>query len=74
MGQYDAASPKRHRGWTNNVHFSRLDLGVFKKKDMPKPRDKPVRKYLKDDGTTGYCGTKALKATQSTPQMPLKFF
>ena len=65
---YGGESCKRHRGWSNNPSAAGLDRGIFKRKEQKKKTLQTVRKYLKKDGTTGYCGLPALKSTQSEAQ------
>ena len=60
-------SPKRHRGYTNNVWASRLDLGVYTRAQQAKKNLKTVRRYVNSAGKKAYVGTKALKSTQSMP-------
>ena len=70
MGAYQAPTPKRHKGWCNNVWFAKLDLGVFGKKareylKRKNSGQKTVKKYVaKYSGKMSFCGTNALKQTQ----------
>ncbi len=70
MGQYGSITPKRHRGYTNNVAASKLDLGIYKRSKQAKVVQ-TVRKYKKKDGSTGYVGTSHLKSTQSAPHFAI---
>ena len=67
-GQYGGQSPKRHRGFTNNVWASKLDLGVYKRHEQAKKRLKTVRRYVSKTGKPAYVGTRSLKGTQPGPQ------
>lgn len=69
MGMYGSATPKRHRGFSNNPGTSFLDLGSWKRAFQKQKKVKTVRKYINKDGKLSYCGTKALKDTQSLPQL-----
>ena len=67
---YGALSPKRHRGYTNNPHCAKLDLGIYKRSIAAKrTKIKTVKKYQSKDGKAAYVGTKQLKPTQSVPQL-----
>ena len=68
MGHYGANTPKRHKGYTNNINASRLDLGIYHRSQQAK-RVETVRKYKKKDGSMGYVGTKHLKSTQPGPHL-----
>ena len=69
MGQYGAASPKRHHGFSNNRFSSLLDLGVYRRAVQAKHKKiETVRRYTTKDGKRGYTGTKHLKQTQFGPQ------
>lgn len=66
MGHYGASTPKRHKGFTNNAVFARLDLGPKGSKPMKNVGSvQTVKKYFSKAGKPSWCGTKALKATQS---------
>lgn len=66
MGQFGSLTPKRHRGFSNNPESAKIDLGVYARAKMAANKKlQTVKRYTKKDGSTGYCGTKHLKATQS---------
>ena len=70
MGMYGSPTPKRHRGFSNNPGTSFLDLGAWKRAFQKQNKKvKTVQKYINKDGKLSYCGTKALKDTQSLPQL-----
>lgn len=76
MGHYGSETPKRHKGYTNNVNASRLDLGIYQRSRRAKcgKRVETVRKYQKKDGSMGYVGTRHLKGTQPGPHLTLMIF
>lgn len=70
MGHYGAASQKPQRGWTNNASFQFIDLGPWRRADKPTGAVQTVRKTInKRTGRKGYCGTAALKESQSWPYL-----
>ena len=67
MGLYDAPTPKRHYAWGNSRRLAMLDRGklivsAFRAR-QPSKVVTATRKR-KPDGTIGYQGTKALRATE----------
>ena len=70
MGHFGHDSQKPERGWTNNRHFQRLNLGPWKRGNAPKPKAVTVKKTIsKTTGKPCYTGTPALKATQPRPHL-----
>jgi len=68
MGHFGHPSQKPERGWTNNAYFEYLDLGPWKRKGKgPSSASATyVKKTInKVSGKKGYCGTHALKSSQS---------
>ena len=55
MGHFGHDSQKPERGWTNNRHFQRLNLGPWKRGNAPKPKAVTVKKTISK--TTGNCAS-----------------
>ena len=64
MGHYNAKSPKRHLGLTNNVWTDKLNKGVLSKAARKRFSLKTVNRTISKSGKMGYQGNSNLKKTQ----------
>ena len=65
MGNYGAATPKRHVGFSNCSSIGKLSLGRLKKKLCVLKKDaKTTRYYTNKKGVRCWVGTKNLRKSQ----------
>ena len=77
MKLYGGPTPKRHVAWSNSAVISSLDLGRLKgwskflddKKKSGEEQVKLVEKYIDKKGKQRWKGSKALKSSESSPQL-----
>ena len=74
MARFDALSPKRHLGLTNNVWTDKLNKGKLTKQAKKKCSLKTVDRTISKSGKKGYKGNKSLKSTQFKPQLASHMF
>lgn len=67
MAHYGSSSPKRHKGFSNNVWCEKYNLGRLQVRKFLKTQDptkKTAEHYVDHSGRKRWKGTAALKSTQ----------